>query len=75
MALARRCKVAEMLVLALAGTCVGMYGQTPGPDYIPTKLDLYTATSDLWRTDRGFQSAIRLKNMLAITEMDVNVTL
>lgn len=59
----------------LALFCLGTNAQTPAGAYVPVRMDLYTATSDLWRVDAGFQSAIRLKNMLATTEMGVSVTL
>lgn len=51
------------------------WAQAPGPPYVATRLDLYTATAALWRTDAGFQSTIRLKNVLAVSPLDVTVTL
>jgi hypothetical protein len=50
-------------------------GQTPGPDYVPQRFDPYTAAAALWRTDGGFESRIRLKNVLTIAPMDVRLTL
>jgi hypothetical protein len=51
------------------------WAQAPGPSYVATRLNVYTATAALWRTDGGFQSTIRLKNVLSASPIDVNVTL
>jgi hypothetical protein len=65
-------KLAVALTLMVSG---GLSGATPGPPYVATKFNLYTATSDLWRTDHGFQSTVHLTNMLSVAPMDVTVTL
>jgi hypothetical protein len=43
--------------------------------YKPTKLDTYTEYGGLWRTDRTFESTIRLSNQLSISPIDATVTL
>ncbi len=68
-------KLLTLSALLLPGLTAPAIAQTPGPDYVATKFDLYTATSDLWRTDHGFQSTIRLKNMLDVTAIDATLTL
>jgi hypothetical protein len=70
-----RMRRATMLVFVGMIGALAAPGVQPGPGYTPAKLDLYTATSDLWRTDKGFQTAIHLKNMLVVSDMDVILTL
>lgn len=67
--------VAVTAVTAITILPFGATAQTPGPDYVATRFDLYTATAALWRTDGEFQSVIRLKNVLTIAPMDVRLTL
>jgi hypothetical protein len=63
-----------IIAIAVVDSCAA-WAQAPGPAYVATRLDLYTATAALWRTDAGFQSTIRLKNVLAVAPIDVTVTL
>ncbi len=43
--------------------------------YTPAKMQTFVSFCPLWRTDGGFQSTIRLTNMLAIANMDAQITL
>jgi hypothetical protein len=43
--------------------------------YKPTKFNTYTEYGGLWRTDRTFESTIRLSNQLSISPIDATVTL
>jgi hypothetical protein len=47
----------------------------PPKIYTPKRMDLYTSYCGLWRTDRTYNSTIRLSNQLAISAMDATVTL
>jgi hypothetical protein len=43
--------------------------------YKPTKFNTYIEYGGLWRTDRTFESTIRLSNQLSISPIDATVTL
>src|SRR5205814_1147787 len=47
----------------------------PKSPYVPVRLDPYIAVCSMWRTDYGYRSTIRLKNELAVSAMEVTLTL
>lgn len=64
-------------VCVIASICFARVTLPPGASgiYTPTKTQPYTAYRALWRTNGGFQSTIRLTNMLVIGNMDAQATL
>src|ERR1700693_1676899 len=65
------------LSVAFAASISAQVSLPPGASgiYTPTKMQQFVSLCPVWRTDGGFQSSIRLTNMLAISNVDVQVTL
>ena len=63
--------------IALPGSSPGQISLPPGAVgiYTPSKIQAFVSSCPLWRTDGGFQSTIRLTNMLAVANMSATVTL